>query len=390
MRLRLLAMLAIGLLWAGACAGPAAEPAPGVVTGAQAPRLRVSEVAGGFENVWDIGFLPDGRLLVTERPGRISLLSGGTPGARVTRVSADLSDVYVRGEGGLMGLAVLPGTNRFVTCQTHAENGRPVDVRLVVWELVGTTARRVADPLVAGLPLNPSGRHSGCRPTVAPDRMLIVGTGDSAHGTLPQDRTSLGGKTLRIDPVTGGPAPGNPFASAPDPAQRLVYTYGHRNVQGVAVRPGTGEVYTAEHGPTRDDEVNRLRPGGNYGWDPVQGGDVDDYDESVPMTDLTRHPDAIPATWSSGSPPQAVSGAAFLSGPRWGPLDGALAVATLRGQKLLLMTLGPDGAATSVAAPTALDGVHGRLRAVRTGPDGALLVSTSNGTGDSVLRVDPA
>jgi glucose/arabinose dehydrogenase len=107
------------------------------------------------------------------------------------------------------------------------------------------------------------------------------------------------------------------------------------------------------------------------------------------MTDLDRFPDAVPAVWSSGRPVEAISGAAFLSGGQWGDLNGALAVGALRGQKLLLMTLGPDGAVTGVSEPAPLDDTFGRLRAVRLGPDGALYVSTSNGTNDEVLRVRP-
>jgi aldose sugar dehydrogenase len=283
-------------------------------------------------------------------------------------------------------------TRRFTTCQTHTEAGRAVDVRLVTCELAadGSRADRVVDPLVGGLPVNPSGRHSGCRPTLAADGALLVGTGDTARGNLPQNLGSLGGKVLRVDLATGGPAAGNPFADDPDPAKRLVYTYGHRNVQGVAVRPDDGAVYTAEHGPTTDDEVNRLRPGANYGWDPAQGGTVGGYDESVPMTDRDRYPDAVPAAWSSRRPVEAVAGAAFVSGPQWGDLDGTLAVAALRGEKLLLMTIGADGSVASVGVPAPLDDTFGRLRAVRTGPDGALFVSTSNGDDDRVLRIDPA
>ena len=257
----------------------------------------------------------------------------------MTPVEADFGDLLARGEGGLMGLVVHPDfaqSRRFTTCQTHTEGGRPVDVRLVTWTLSadGARADRVTDPLIGGLPVNPSGRHSGCRPTLAADGALLVGTGDTARGNLPQDLGSLGGKVLRADLATGRPAPGNPDEGS------LVLTYGHRNVQGVAVRPSDGAVYTAEHGPTTDDEVNLLRPGGNYGWDPAQGGTVGGYDESVPMTDLDRYPDAVPAAWSSGSPVEAVAGAAFVSGPQWGDLDGTLAVAALRGSKLLLMTIG--------------------------------------------------
>jgi len=370
----------------GAGSAPAATTAQPTRTGT--PELRVSTVADGLSHVWDVGFLPDGRVLVTERDGRLALLSAATEGASVTPVAADFGDLLVRGEGGLMGLVVHPDfaqSRRFTTCQTHTEAGRPVDVRLVTWTLSadGTRADRVVDPLIGGLPVNPSGRHSGCRPTLAADGALLVGTGDTARGNLPQDLGSLGGKVLRADLATGRPAPGNPTEGS------LVFTYGHRNVQGVAVRPSDGAVYTAEHGPTTDDEVNLLRPGGNYGWDPAQGGTVGGYDESVPMTDLDRYPDAVPAAWSSGSPVEAVAGAAFVSGPQWGDLDGTLAVAALRGTKLMVMTIGADGAVASVAVPPPLDDTFGRLRAVRTSPDGALFVSTSNGDDDKVLRVDP-
>lgn len=376
----------------GAGTSPAAETAAPTRTGT--PDLAVSVVTDGLEHPWDVGFLPDGRALVTERPARLTLLTDTRPGARAVPVAADLSDVYVRGEGGLMGLAVHPDfaeTRRFTTCQTHAVSGHPTDVRLVTWELSpdGTSARRVADPLVGGLPINPSGRHSGCRPTFGPDGMLYVGTGDSARGNVPQDLTSLGGKVLRIDPRTGEPPPDNPFVDDPNPATRLIFTYGHRNVQGVAVEPGTGRIFTAEHGPSTDDEINLLRPGGNYGWDPSRGGTVGGYDESVPMTDRERFPDAVPAVWSSGSPVEAICGAVFLSGGQWGDLAGVLAVAALRGSKLLLMRIGPDGVVTEVGVPAELNGSYGRLRAARLAPDGALILTTSNGEDDKVLRVDP-
>jgi len=374
-------LLAPLLAVAVGCAAPAASSVAPVAEVA-APALKVAVVVDGLSDVWDIAVLPDGRALVTERDGRITLLSGTQAGATATPVQVDLADVYARGEGGLMGMVAHPdfATSRlFTTCQTHAAGGRPVDIRLVTWQLSadGRSATRVKDPLVGGLPINPSGRHSGCRPTVGSDGTLLVGTGDTARGQFPQDRGSLGGKVLRVDLATGGPAPGNPFPEAP-----LVLTYGHRNVQGVAIQPGTGRVWTAEHGPTVDDEVNAIVPGANYGWDPAQGGSRGGYDESVPMTDAERYPDARLAAWSSGRPVEATSGASFLP-------DGRLAVAALRGEKLLLMNVQGDRVA-DVAIPAELDGTYGRLRAVRTAPDGALLVSTSNGGGDKVLRVVPS
>jgi glucose/arabinose dehydrogenase len=376
--------------------GPA-SPTPEVTT-SPAPRstvvpaLDVEVVAEGFEHGWDIGFLPDGRALVTERPGRISLVSGLREGADRSEVRADLDDVFVQGEGGLMGMVVHPdfaSSRLFTTCQTHEEGGDPKDIRLVTWQLSadGRSAERVRD-LLTGLPLS-SGRHSGCRPTLAADGSLLVGTGDVARGRLPQDRRSLGGKVLRLDLVTGEPLPDNPFASSGNARERLVYSYGHRNIQGVAVQPGTGAVYTAEHGPSNNDEVNLIRAGANYGWDPSQGGTVDGYDESVPMTDLDRFPDAVPAIWQSGASTQAVCSAAFLEGEQWGALDGALVVTALKGSKLLMLTLAPDGSLAEVSVPEETDGPFGRLRAARLGPDGALYVTTTNGDDDQLLRITP-
>jgi glucose/arabinose dehydrogenase len=401
---RLPVLLVLFALLAGCSIGGQSAPvSAGVPTGSPsgtshspAPAdVRVGVVAAGLEHVWDIGFLPGGAALITERPARIKLLSSTRPGARVTEVAADLDDVYVRGEGGLMGLVVHPDfahSRRFTTCQTHQERGRPVDVRLVTWELSpdGARARRVADPLVAGLTLNPSGRHSGCRPTIGPDGYLYVGTGDSAMAAVSQDRTRLGGKVLRIDLGTGGPAPGNPFAGSPNAAERLVFTYGNRNVQGVTIQPGTGRLYATEHGPYVDDEINILRAGANYGWDPSRGGTQTSYDESVPMTDQQRFPDAVPAVWSSGGDTEAICGAAFLTGAQWGTMQGLLAVAALKGTKLLLMRVDPNGAVTEVGQLPQLNGNYGRLRAVRVSSDGALYVTTSNGDDDKVLRVAPA
>ena len=116
---------------------------------------------------------------------------------------------------------------------------------------------------------------------------------------------------------------GNPFASR-------VYSYGHRNVQGLALRPGTSQMWSVEHGPTVDDEINLLSPGGNYGWDPVPTESTDpSYNEKVPMTDLGKYPDAVEARWSSGNPTLATSGGIFLDGADWEEWEGRLAVAAL-------------------------------------------------------------
>lgn len=377
----------------GGTPSPSEEPTPSPAPRNTAvPGLAVEVVTEGLEHGWDIGFLPGGQVLVTERPGRISLVSGVREGAKRTTVRADLDDVYAQGEGGLMGMVVHPdfATSReFTTCQTHEEDGNPEDIRLVTWRLSEDerSAQRVKT-LLSGLPIS-TGRHSGCRPEIAADGALLVGTGDTAQGNIPQDRTILGGKVLRLDLKSGDPLPDNPFASSSNGRERYVLSYGHRNVQGVAVQPGTGVVYTAEHGPSFNDEVNRIRAGANYGWDPSQGGTVGGYDESVPMTDRERFPDAVPAIWQSGQRTQAVCAAEFLEGSQWAGLEGALAVTALKGAKLLLLTLKPDGTLAKVAVPEATNGPYGRLRAARMGPDGALYVTTTNGDDDKLLRISP-
>ena len=131
------------------------------------------------------------------------------------------------------------------------------------------------------------------------------------------------------------------------------------------MQPGTGEVYTAEHGPSNNDEVNRIEAGANYGWDPSQGGTVGGYDESVPMTDRDRFPDAVPAIWQSGRTTQAVCAAEFLEGEGWGGLEGALVVTALKGAKLLILTLEDDGSLAEVSVPEETDGPYGRLRGRR-------------------------
>ncbi|MDT8911370.1 PQQ-dependent sugar dehydrogenase [Amycolatopsis sp. PS_44_ISF1] len=382
------ALLATLVVLVSACASPPSVAQPGAAP--TAGGFRVEEVAGGLQHGWDIGFLPGGDLLVTQRPGRLALVRGG----RATEVRADFSDVFAQGEGGLMGLALaadFASSREFTTCQTHQENGQAVDIRLVTWRLAedGASAAKARD-LLTGLPVNPSGRHSGCRPTLAPDGALLVGTGDTANSKVSQDRHQLGGKVLRIDAKTGEALPDNPFFASSDANERRVWTYGHRNVQGVAIRPGTGQVITSEHGPAFDDEVNLIRPGGNYGWDPSKGGTDPNYDESVPMTDKKRFPDAIDPLWTTGSITEATSGDAFLTGEQWGENNGALAVAALKGQKLLLLHLDAAAKVTGVTLPKEFDDKFGRLRGVRSGPDGALYVTTSNGDNDKLLRVTPA
>jgi glucose/arabinose dehydrogenase len=232
-------------------------------------------------------------------------------------------------------------------------------------------------PLVTGLPRS-SGRHSGCRVRIGPDGNLWVTTGDAAVGTNAQDPQSLGGKVLRVH-TDGTIPPGNMGA----PFRPEIYAYGFRNPQGITFR-SDGTPFVIEHGSDRDDEINEGVTG-NFGWDPGGTG----YDESgVPMTDKVKFPDAIDASWSSGSPTIATSGATWLTGDLWKGWNGGLAVANLKDTSLKVFY--PDGNGNLRPIATVLDDTYGRLRTAQLGPNGHLFVTTSNGSGrDQILEVFP-
>jgi glucose/arabinose dehydrogenase len=389
MRRWLIALLAVAPLIA--CAVTPAEavvvPVPSPSIAAAAPALDVAVVVDGLDLPWDVAQAPDGTLLLDERPGGLTAV---LPDGTVREVQADFSDLFVLIETGLMGLVLDPafeGNRRFYTCQ-GARDGDSADVEVIAWTVDDQwrTATRVADPLLDGIPVNESGgQHSGCRLRFDPTGALLVGTGDNIVGTTPQDLGSLAGKVLRIDAATGKPAPDNPFADRSG-APAYVWTYGHRNVQGLAVRPGSGQVYATEHGSYRDDEVTLLRPGGNGGWNPVGSGG---YNDSVPMTDPSL-PDVMLPSWASGDPTIAPSGSTFLAGPHWGDYEGLLLLGVLKGRGVLALRLADDGTLLEQFRLPELEGTYGRIRAVQQGGDGALYVTTDNGGGaDRLLRVTP-
>ncbi len=342
--------------------------AVGIVTG-----LEVTTAIEGFDRPWDIGWLPNGTVLVTERPGRLNVFVDGIDEPPFVIEPEDLVAV---GEGGMLGLEVDPDfeQNGYVFVCFCSDAGGENDVRVVRYTLSTPSGDSVVarNDIVTGMPYS-TGRHSGCRPRFGPDDYLWVGTGDAAIGVTPQGDDSLGGKILRVD------RDGN--AASDNPSGLRWHSKGHRNVQGVAFRQSDGLGMSAEHGPNTDDEINVLVPG-NFGWDPVPG-----YNESVPMTDLEKFPDAIEASFSTGAPTLAYCGAEFVAGSDWADWEGALVVATLKAQHLHLYFVDEDGQST--------DGGRwvenrGRLRSPRMGPDGLLYVTTDgSGQTGAVLQVSP-
>ncbi|GAA2143710.1 PQQ-dependent sugar dehydrogenase [Nocardioides koreensis] len=374
-------LLALVLPTAPAVAAPdGPAPAPSPARGV--PTLHVHRQVTGLDHPWDVQPIGHHRLLLTQRDrATLSVWQNG----RTHRVRFPSDRVWVSGETGLMSLEVDPdfaGNGRFYTCQ-GGTTASGHEVHVLAWHLNAraTRARRIKE-LVGGLPTS-SGRHGGCRLLIARDGSLLVGTGDAAEGTNPEDLTSLGGKTLRLDRRTGAPWPTNPFIDAHNRKTRYVHTYGHRNVQGLAQRRD-GTLWSIEQGTYRDDEVNRLVDGGDYGYDPVPG-----YNEDVPMTDQDLPGKQVEARWSSGNPTLATSGGTFVRGRAWGALNGTLAVAALKAGRIVFLTFDAAGHLQRARAPKALQR-FGRLRSVTLAPNHDLLVTTDNGNGnDAILRVSP-
>lgn len=343
--------------------------------------LEVDDYITGLERPWDIAWLPNGTVLVTERPGRLNVYVDGVDMAPVVIPIEDV--VSNGGEGGVMGLEVDPSfeTNGYVYICTTSSAGGENDVRVIRLTMSRPDGSSVEgrEDIVVGMPHNDgsNGRHSGCRPRFGPDGFLWVGTGDAAFGSPPQDDDSLGGKVVRVD-RNGAAASGNPGG-------RLWYSKGHRNIQGMAFR-SDGVGMSVEHGPSVDDEINELLPG-NFGWDPVNEDGSPGYNESVPMTDTQKFEDAVVAAWRTGSPTLALAGATFLEGQQWGTYDGVLAVAALKTMHIGIYDVDADG---NVTDRERVIQDQGRLRSPRQGPDGLLYITTDRRSdGDRVLRVTP-
>ncbi len=349
------------------------------------PTFTVTTVVSKLSHPWDLTWV--GKLMLFDQRGGTVYSKRGSSAAH--RVKLDpLPDIYVNNEGGLLGLVADPSAasnKRFYTCQAVRLAGSAKDVRVLRWRLT-TDTTAVLDgsaaqaTVVKGLPVS-NGRHSGCRLRFGPDGKLYVGTGDAATTGNPQNRKSLGGKVLRVS-ANGDIPTDNPFYAEGGNA-RYVWSYGHRNVQGLAFRPGTSQLWSAEHGSYRDDEINTIVKGGNYGWDPGPG-----YDESVPMTDLRKFPDAVPARWRSGPTTQATSGLTFVNSSAWGHWQGVAAVGLLKDQGIRLLFLDPTGRVTGTRLIEEVKR-FGRIRTVQFGPDNALYFTTSNGSNDVIAKITP-
>lgn len=346
--------------------------------------FRVDVIASGLDHPWEVQQLPTGQLLVTQRTRRTLTVINPANG-RKRNLQFPSASVWASGETGLLGLEIDPrftDNRRIYTCSGWQKSDGSHDIRVIAWRLDTGLTRAVLDEvLVSGIP-SVTGRHGGCRLLVTHSGALVIGTGDAAVGTNPQNLNSLGGKVLRVSRFTGRPVPGNRWYGSTG-NRRSVLSYGHRNVQALAQRVD-GSLWAVEHGTDRDDEINLIGNGRNYGWNPVPG-----YNESRPMTDFSLPGAQVAARWRSGYPTIAPSGADFVAGAAWGSYRNTLAVAVLKGQRLMFVKFDSDGRLVWTRSPTELRR-YGRLRDVTATAAHSLLVTTDNGNGqDVVLRIRP-
>ena len=358
------------------------------------PTLTRTVVLQNLSNPWDVAVAADGAMFFTERCRGLSVRRAdgsiarlfGTAGSSL--VAPDLACI---GQSGVHGVALDPAfaTNRTVYVYMLSGLTSPHTnrvVRLVLGNGYTSASNRV--DIVTDIPFKEvgnavggAGAHSGGRIRFGPDGFLYVTTGDNHNPTLPQSPTLLGGKVLRVT-TSGAAAPGN---APPAGFDGRIFTYGHRNVQGITFRPGSGQPFTAEHGPNHSDEVTPLVNGGNGGWDPKNRPSLSCPDgycgyagnaSTMPMTDLSRFPNAMRPSWSNGGSSQGMGPAEFLVGSQWGAWNGRLAVGIMAGSRLAILELDSAGTTTN-AGDSGLPST--RYRALTLGADGSLYVATDGG-----------
>jgi len=329
-------------------------------------RVKVEMWVENLEIPWSLLFLPDGRALVSERPGRIRLIQGGK--LREDPYAA-LKVAHV-GEGGLMGLALHPQFQKnpyLYAMHTYEKGGNLLNrvVRLKDLGDHGEFDKVILDEIAGGR------FHNGGRIGFGPDGLLYITAGETFKAEIAQNLKSLGGKILRVT-EDGGIPDDNPFKGSP------VYSYGHRNPQGLSWHPETRDLFESEHGPSGEflrfahDEVNVIVKGGNYGWPEVIGA-------------AGRKPYIDPLiVWKKTTPP---SGIAFYNGVLLSHLKNDLFVATLKSESLIRIKVKREGSGYVVTgierwfAKDFKDGKYGRIRDVIVGPDGALYFLTNNRDG---------
>ena len=338
----------------------------------------VTVVADGLEHPWSLAFLPDGDILVSEREGRLRVIREGR---LLPEAVSGLPDIRVRGQGGLLDLLPHPDfvSNRLLYFSYSADMDRGWTTHVARARFDGAALTDV-QVLYRAEPASRGRVHFGSRLAFDDRGYLYVTVGDRGDMDRAQDLGDLAGKVVRLHD-DGRIPDDNPLVQTPG-VRPEIFSYGHRNPQGMAVHPETGEVWTHEHGPRGGDEVNILRPGVNYGWPVVTLGI--DY-TGFTIGDGLKHMPGMADPLYAWIPSIAPSGMAFYSAERFSGWQGDLFVGALAKKHLARLRL---EAGKVVEEERLLEGLNRRIRDVRVGPEGALWLLTDHDPGQ-VLRLDP-
>ena len=365
-----------------ACAGVASAATPGAYTIEQTERhaVRVTILAAGLEHPWSLAFLPDGRMLVTERPGRLRYVEAdGT--LDPTPIAGLPAAVAQAGQGGLHDVALHPdfAHNGLVYIAYAGTDGRRYGTELARGRLDG---HRLADVevLFRALPKSHGGRHFGGRVVLDGKGHVFLTLGDRGDRPRAQDFGDHAGSVIRLA-EDGGVPTDNPFASTAG-ARPEIFSLGNRNVQGAAMNPWTGELWAHEHGPQGGDEVNVIRSGANYGWPVITHGR--NYGTGTRIGEGTRKA-GMAQPLHQWTPSIAPSGMAFYDGDRFPGWRGSLLVGALKFRLLARLEL--DGERV-VREERMLEDVLGRIRDVRVGPDGLVYLLNDHPNG-AIARLEP-
>lgn len=326
-----------------------------------APEFHVRPLTQGLEHPWSIAIAADGRLWVTERPGRLQRID---PESGSKTEIAGLPDIRARAESGLMGLALDPdfaGNGQLYLCYSTGSMLNPGN-RLSRFTVTG---EEVGDEKVLIDDMPGAMWHNGCRVDISPDGFLFASMGDATEADEAQNPHALAGKIFRLN--RDGSIP----ADNPDPTSP-VWSIGHRNPQGLAFRPADGSLWSTEHGPDTQDELNRIEKGGNYGWPRCRG--IDTCGSYLPAAAEFTRDDTI-----------AISDLIFYKGNAFPEWQGDILFVALKTGRLYRVQLDGDKV---LSHEILIDDSFGRLRDIAEAPDGSLYLATDNGE-DQILHLTP-